>query len=212
MEFASEMVVKSRLKDFEISEVPTVLSPDGRSRPPHLKTWRDGWRHLRFLLLHSPRWLFLYPGLALLGLGLLGILALLTGPLHLTPSVELDFNTLLISDFSVLVGAQFVSFAILARRFAAAEGVLPPIYTAPTFIESLTLERWLQIGLMALIIGVGGVAWSVWHWAKQDFGPIYFTGVMRYLSFSLTLIALAFQLGASAFLASVFDLRCRDAP
>jgi hypothetical protein len=206
MEFASEMIVKAGLRHLKLSEVPTTLSPDGRSRAPHLKTWRDGWRNLRFLLLHNPRWLFFYPGLTLLLMGLVGVAELLPGPVHLG-GVELDFNTLLMADFAVLVGVQLTCFAIVARRFAAAEGILPPIWNVPRLIEGMGLERLLLVALAAFILGAGGVFWSIWHWASVGFGPIVYSGVTRYLSVSLMLITLSIQLAASAFLASVFELR-----
>lgn len=205
MEFASEMVVQSRLRNLRISEVPTTLSPDGRSRSPHLRTWHDGWRHLRFLLLYNPRWLFFYPGLALLLLGLVGILALLWGPIIIADRVELSTNTLLVSNFSVLIGVQLVSFAILARQYAASAGALPSIQTVPSLIEAMTLERWLLLAGAVLLAGLGGVVWSVWYWAELDFGNISDTGVFRFLSFSLTLIALSVQLAATALFAAVFQ-------
>ena len=119
MEFASEMVVHSALAGLAIREVPTTLSPDGRSRPPHLRTWRDGWRHLRFLLLFSPRWLFLYPGLLIMALGAVLVFTLLPGPMPLTQHVTLDIHSIVVGCLAVLIGAQCLSFGIIARRFAA---------------------------------------------------------------------------------------------
>ena len=125
MEFASEMVVKAPLFGLTIAETPTTLKPDGRSRPPHLKTWRDGWRHLRFLLQHSPKWLFTYPGLVLLTAGVVGAAALSRGPVHVTPAIELDVHTLVAACFAMLIGVQMLMFGALARRYSIIEGFLP---------------------------------------------------------------------------------------
>jgi hypothetical protein len=137
MEFASEMVVKSALHERRIEEVPTTLRPDGRSRPPHLKTWRDGWRHLRFLLLHSPEWLFLFPGLIMIGLGVAGVSMLAHGAVQITPHIELDIHTLVAACFSFLIGTQLVMFSALARRYAMIEGVLPPSGSMKKFLLHL---------------------------------------------------------------------------
>jgi glycosyltransferase involved in cell wall biosynthesis len=207
MEFASEMIVKAAFHRLKFSEVPTVLSPDGRSRSPHLKTWQDGWRHLRFLVLHSPRWLFFYPGIVLLALGLVGVALLIPGPLRVTPTTALDIHSLLAASFAVLIGVQLISFSILARRYAALEGVLPPKRGYLGMFEAVSLERVLQAALVILVGGLVGFAWAFWSWASHDFGPIVYAGVMRVLIPSLMAIAVAVQLAASAFLASVLSLR-----
>jgi glycosyltransferase involved in cell wall biosynthesis len=207
MEFASEMVVKSALWKLKISEVPTTLSPDGRSRKPHLKTWRDGWRHLRFLVLHSPTWLFFYPGAALLGVGLLGIAILLPGPVHIFKNTVLDIHTLLASCFAVLIGAQLVTFAVLARRYAASEGFLPPVYRMPSVVTGATLERMLLVALAFLLLGCVAIAWAVWYWASLNFGNITDTSVMRALTVGLLLVAISIQMASGTLLASIFDIR-----
>src|SRR5260370_41862674 len=133
MEFASEMVIKASLKGMRIPEVPVVLRPDGRSRPPHLRTWRDGWRHLRFMLLFSPRWLFLYPGLALLVIGL-GLSALLiAGPLRIG-GVRLDIHTMLVAGFLALLGYQLVPFPVFTNMFAIHAGIPPPPSPLPPLL------------------------------------------------------------------------------
>lgn len=124
MEFASEMVVKATIQRLRITEVPTTLSPDGRSRPPHLRSWRDGWRHLRFLLLFSPRFLFLFPGFLLAGVGLATIAWLLPGP-QMVGSVSFDVNTLLFASAAVIIGAKLILFWLYAKVFAVSEGLLP---------------------------------------------------------------------------------------
>ena len=207
MEFASEMVVKASLAKLRIEETPTTLKPDGRTRAPHLKTWRDGWRHLRFLLLHSPKFLFIYPGLALITLGLVGATLLAQGAVRLTPTLQLDIHTLVAACFSVLIGVQLVLFGSLARRYAMVEGVLPPASSFHNFLMGLSLEWVLRAAVVILALGVAGVIWAVAKWAGVGFGPIHYNDVMRILVMSLTAIAVAIQLAASGFLASVFSLR-----
>jgi hypothetical protein len=207
MEFASEMVVKAALNRLRIEETPTTLKPDGRSRPPHLKTWRDGWRHLRFLLLHSPRWLFIYPGLLLITLGLAGSALLARGAVQITPSIELDIHSLVVACFSILIGVQLVVFGALARRYQTLEGVLPPSANFQKFLLGLSLEPILRAALVIFLAGAGGGAYAVAHWAGSGFGPIQYYGEMRVLVLSLTGVAVAIQLAAAGFLASVFSLR-----
>ena len=207
MEFASEMVVKSALGGLNIGETPTTLKPDGRTRRPHLKTWSDGWRHLRFLLLHSPKFLFIYPGAMLTGLGLLGVALLSHGAVRLTSALELDIHTLIASCFAILIGVQLVMFGALARRYAMVEGFLPPPKTFKPFLLGLTLEIILRAALVVFLAGLVGAGWAVERWAELGFGPIQFYGVMRLLVVSLTAVAVSVQLAASGFLASVFTIR-----
>jgi glycosyltransferase involved in cell wall biosynthesis len=207
MEFASEMVVKAALYDLKIDEVPTTLRPDGRSRAPHLKTWRDGWRHLRFLLLHSPRWLFLYPGMILMAAGVFGVALLAPGAVRLSPNLELDVHTLIAACFSVILGAQLVMFSAVARRYAASEGFLPPLKNLSGALAGLSLERVLQVALILFLCGAGGAIWAVIYWAGAGFGAINYPLVLRVLMIALTAIVVAVQAAASAFLASVFEIR-----
>src|SRR4051794_35957964 len=152
MEFASEMIVKATLHKLRISEVPTTLSPDGRSRPPHLRTWRDGWRHLRFLLLYSPRWLFLLPGLLLTVLGLVATIALVTGPVEIG-SVGFDVGTLLFAFAALVVGYQGVLFALLSHDYAEQEGFLP-VARFHRFRSWLDLEKSIGLGVGMFLLGV----------------------------------------------------------
>ncbi len=208
MEFASEMVVKTALNGLPMSEAPTTLKPDGRSRAPHLKTWRDGWRHLRFLLLHSPKWLFIYPGAALIALGVLLSAALATGPVRLNAHVSIDVHSMLASCFAVILGVQLIMFGALARRYGEIEGFLPATHKAMRkLVLGLTLETVLQAAGVVLLAGVLGAAWAVWTWASSGFGPIVYDHIMRVLILSLTAITVGVQLAASGFLASVFTLR-----
>ena len=205
MEFASELVVRAALASYRIVEVPTTLSPDGRSRPPHLRTWRDGWRHLRFLLIYSPRWLFLYPGVFLLVAGLAGISWLLAGPARVG-DVVFDTNSFLACCFASLIGLQSVTFGILARRMGMQRGLLPARRPLGSVLESMTLERTLVLAFVFLIAGSAGAIWTFAQWASMTFGPIDSPLLSRIFALSLTGIAAGFLLSINAFLASVVDL------
>jgi hypothetical protein len=206
MEFASEMVVRCRLARMRIAEVPTTLKKDGRSRPPHLRTWRDGWRHLRFLLIFSPRWLFFYPGLALLLLGTVVSMLLLPGPVYITPNISLDIHTFLVSSLSILIGMQCVSFAVVVRRYAAAHGLLPRSNVVQRYLVPITLERVLLVALLIGVFGLGGLLWCVAQWADVGFGPLKYGVMIRVLTVSLTSIALALQLAFTAFLSAIIEI------
>ena len=173
MEFASEMVVKATIQGLKIAEVPTILSRDGRSRSPHLRSWRDGWRHLRFLLMYSPRYLFLLPGFLLVAVGtLLGAL-ILPGPRRIG-TVSLDVNTLLFASAGVIVGVQLMLFWLFARVFATTEGLQPPDRTLERLFKYFTLESGLVISTIALLAGVVLSFASVREWqaaAIRAFDP-----------------------------------------
>jgi hypothetical protein len=205
MEWASEMVVRAAVVNLSIAEVPTTLAVDGRSRPPHLRTWRDGWRHLRFLLLFSPRWLFLYPGLALMALGALGVAALFPGPLMLSPTFGFDDHTFLVAAIAILVGVQVVGFSVIARHFAAANALLPPSRPLATLLSVISLERGLLIAAGVVCGGLAGVAWSLWQWSLVDFGPLTAPVIMRVLTLALVLVATGVQLAFTFFLLGVID-------
>ena len=206
MEFASEMVVRAALAGLAISQVPTTLAADGRSRPPHLRTWHDGWRHLRFLLMFSPRWLFLYPGLALIVLGSIGTALLFFGRIMITAQFGLDEHTFLVSAIGILVGVQVVGFGVIARHFAAANGLLPRSQPLATFLSAVSLERGLMISLGIGCAGLAGLGWSLWQWARVDFGPLSAPVVLRVLTFSLVLIAIAVQMAFTFFLLGIIDM------
>jgi glycosyltransferase involved in cell wall biosynthesis len=206
MEFASEMVVRCRLARMRIAEVPTTLKKDGRSHPPHLRTWRDGWRHLRFLLIFAPRWLFFYPGLALLILGIAISILLLPGPVYITPNISLDIHTFLVSAVTVLIGMQCISFAVVVRRYAAARGLLPRSKVVERFLVPLTLERVLLVALFIGMLGLGGMIWCVAQWVDAGFGPLQYGAMIRVLTVSITSIALALQLAFTAFLSAIIEV------
>jgi Glycosyl transferase family 2 len=202
MEFASEMVVRATLAGYRVEEVPTTLSPDGRSRPPHLRSWRDGWRHLRFLLLFSPRWLFLYPGLAMILAGAAGGVAILTGPI-LLGGAKLNLATLAGACALVVIGFQAVLFAVFTAVYATNEGFLPPNNTLGRFLQSWTLERGLAAAAMLGLAGLGGgiAALLIWADTKSD------TNVLRIVLPSLTALMISCQLVFSAFFISILGVR-----
>jgi hypothetical protein len=208
MEFASEMVVKATLQQLRIEEVPTTLRRDGRSRRPHLRTWRDGWRHLRFLLLYSPRWLFLYPGVVLFVAGLALGLALLPGPLTIG-GLGLDVNSLIYAMVAVLVGAQAIMFAVFARAFAMNEGLLPPSRGIERAFRTITLERGLAAGVIVLLAGVGCTIYGVVNWGAQGFGSLDPRDAVRVVVPAATALVLGFELILSSFFLSILGLARR---
>jgi glycosyltransferase involved in cell wall biosynthesis len=200
MEFASEMVVKASLYGLKITEVPTTLSPDGRSRPPHLKTWRDGWRHLRFLLMYSPRWLFLYPGLALMFLGFVATIWFMTQP---------RVHTLLYSATALIIGFQIVSFAIFTKAFAISEGLLPEDRKLRRFLRYINLEVGLIIGVILFLLGIGGSVYALYIWNARLYGALDPAMTMRIVIPSVTALALGVQVIFSSFFLSVLGLKRR---
>jgi len=206
MEFASEFVVRAALAGYSISEVPTTLKPDGRSRPPHLRTWRDGWRHLRFLLLYSPTWLFLLPGLFLIVAGVLGAAILMPGPVRISAHVELDTHTLLVSSISILIGIQFVTASVLARRYGVINGLLPPSKKPGAVAQNISLESVLLLGAAFVVLGAGGVVYGLTTWAGSHFGPVEGPFLLRLLIVSLTSLAAGLQLATLAFLTGLIDI------
>ncbi len=206
MEFASEMVVKAANAGLRITEVPTTLSPDGRSRPPHLRTWRDGWRHLRFLLIYSPRWLFFYPGLVLMAAGMVSAALLLPGPRFISPNVSLDVHSFLVACAGIQLGLQSIVFAMLARRYATTSGLLPRSQRYETLFNAFSLENMLLAALALLAVGLAGVAWCFVVWGRAGFGALAYGHLLRALILSLTSISCAIQLGFSAFLGGLMEV------
>ena len=205
MEFASEMVVRSVLAGFSIAEVPTTLHPDGRSRPPHLRTWRDGWRHLKFLLMYSPRWLYLVPGFLLLGVGLILAFALLLGPLKLA-NVVLDQNTLLVACCLAIAGAQLITFGVLSRYFAVKRGFLPSSAGAERMLRWANTDRILPVGGALFVLGLTAFGYAVWSWARLDFGNLFDPFIPRILMLGLTGMVIGIQTGFAAFFFGIFDI------
>jgi len=200
MEFASEMIVKASVEGLRIAEVPVTLSPDKRDRPPHLRTWRDGWRHLRFLLLYSPRWLFLYPGALLMIVGALMLLWLLPGE-RAIGSLRLDVHTLVYAAAAVVLGYQSVIFALFTKTFAISEGLLPEDPRLTRLYRYVTLETGIVAGIVLVIAGLALAATAIGIWQTQGFGPI--VDVPRSLRVVI-LSSLAITLGVQTFFASFF--------
>jgi glycosyltransferase involved in cell wall biosynthesis len=205
MEFASEMVVKATINKLRIVEVPTTLSVDGRSRPPHLRTWRDGWRHLRFLLLYSPRWLFLIPGMALMIVGLIGMIAIERGPVRLL-DLYFDTNTLLYAGAFIVIGYQAVNFAVFTRIYAIQQGFLPQNNTLDKLYKFITLEAGLVIGILITLAGFGGSVYSLYQWDQQDFGQLNYPSILRVVIPSVIAIMIGLQTVFSSFFLSFLGL------
>lgn len=206
MEFASEMIVKATLFRLAVTEIPTTLSPDGRGRPPHLRTWRDGWRHLRFLLLYSPRWLFLYPGIFLLVLGVAISLWLLPGPQKIG-SVTFDIHTLLFASMAILIGFQSINFAAFSKVFAITEGLLPKDHRLDRLFRYITLEVGLVVGGLLGTIGMGTWIFGLEYWYSRNFGALDPEHTLRVVIPGLVSLTMGVQIILSSFLMSVLGMR-----
>jgi glycosyltransferase involved in cell wall biosynthesis len=208
MEFASEMVVKATLFKMHIAEVPTTLSPDGRSRPPHLRTWRDGWRHLRFLLMYSPRWLFLYPGLFMVVVGLIASAILLPGT-RAFHGIGFGVHTLLYAFVSILLGFQLIAFATFTKVFAITEGLLPEDLRLNKVFRWITLETGLIVGALMILAGLAGSLWAVSHWAKDSFGALDPERTLRIVMPAVFALTIGVEIVFSSFFLSILGLRRR---
>ncbi len=202
MEFASEMIVKATLKNLKITEVPTKMLPAGRSGPAHLNTFKDGWRHLRFLLLFSPRWLFLYPGIFLIIFGLALSIWLLPGP-----RLNLDIHTMLYASALIIIGIQGVSFAILTKVFAVQEKLLPEHKRLNKLLKYATLEKGIFLGFVIFMIGLGGVIISLLLVERGWFANMSISSSMRIVIISSTLLITGFQIIFSSFFYSILKLK-----
>jgi glycosyltransferase involved in cell wall biosynthesis len=206
MEFATEMIIKSSLNNTRIAEVPITLHPDGRkTHAPHLRTFQDGWRTLRFFLMYSPRWLFLYPGLSLAALGCVGYTLAMPGAS--IGGIHFDAHTLLFSSLSILLGYQSILFAIFAKTFAIIEGLLPPNGRMNSFYRVVTLERGLIVSVIALLAGVALLVASINIWRVHNFGNLDYAETMRLVVPGVTLTALGFQTMLSSFFVSIMRMR-----
>lgn len=208
MEFASEMVVKASLLQMKVREVPTTLSPDGRGHPPHLRTWHDGWRHLRFLLMYSPRWLFLYPGVTSILIGLAACAWLMPGPRRVG-SIVFDVHTLDYGFAAILVGFQLLAFAVFTKIFAVTEGLLPEDPRLNRWFQHVTLETGLVVGGLFVILGLSGSVFALSSWARTSFGPITSQNILRIVMLSVFSLTLGPQIIFSSFFLSILGLRRR---
>lgn len=205
MEFASEMVVKATLVGLRVTEVPTTLFPDGRNRPPHLRSWRDGWRHLRFLLFFSPRWLFLYPGLIFAVVGMA-----LTTILYFTPisigKVVFDINTMLYASAAFMVGLQMLLLAIYTKLFGIRFGLLPTNQSFLRIIDMWTLERGLLVGMTCFLAGIGWAIYTVYTWGEASFQALDPRIIMRQTIPAATLTMLGMEIAIASFFMGVLRL------
>ena len=208
MEFASEMVVKATAFGLRITEIPTTLSPDRRDRPPHLRTWRDGWRHLRFLLLYSPRWLFLYPGIALFALGVTLSAVLLPGPRRIG-NIVFDVHTLLFAAMAILIGFQSVVFAAFTKIFAISEGLLPEDPRLTRMFRYITLEVGLVAGVLLILAGAGAWVLGLEYWRIRQFGALDPEKTLRIVIPGVVCFTLGFQVVLSSFFLSVLGMSRR---
>ena len=208
MEFATEMVVKATAFGLRVTEIPTTLSPDRRDRAPHLRTWRDGWRHLRFLLLYSPRWLFLYPGIALFALGTILSAVLLPGPMTIG-NVVFDVHTLLFAAMAILIGFQSVVFATFTKIFAISEGLLPEDPRLNRVFRYITLEVGLVVGVLLILAGTGAWVLGLEYWRVREFGPLDPEKTLRIVIPGVVSFTLGFQVILSSFFLSVLGMSRR---
>jgi glycosyltransferase involved in cell wall biosynthesis len=208
MEFASEMVVKATLRKLRTTEVPTTLAKDGRSRPPHLRSWRDGWRHLRFLLLFSPGWLFFYPGLIMFLLGAAGMAWLVPGP-RSAGGVSFDVNTLVFAAAAIVCGFQAIVFYMFAKTYAARSGLLPDDAVVAKLRDMLQLEVGLVIGTLAVLGGLTLAAYALGAWGLQSFGRLNPEQSLRIVIPSATLLIVGLQMIFSSCLLSILQLETK---
>ncbi len=205
MEFASEMVMKAALMEIAVAQVPITLHPDGRQREPHLRTWRDGWRHLRFMLLYSPRWLFVIPGMVLFLCGLIGVVALADGPVS-RGDVTFATNSHIVSSMATLLGFQIMSLGLIAKSYAVSRGLLPQRRLSDQVIRLMRMEHTIVAGIAISATGIGLLIWAVTIWGGQDFGALRPLEVPRIVIPSATLIVLGAQVFFSGFLLGLLGL------
>jgi glycosyltransferase involved in cell wall biosynthesis len=208
MEFASEMVIKSTLMGLRIAEVPTTLDPDGRSRPPHLRPWRDGWRHLRFMFLYSPRWLFVIPGLLMMLAGSLAVGALWRGDV-VVGNIHLGVHTMLYAAIAVVAGYQTLTFGVFTKIFASTEGLLPEDKLLNKIFKYVTLESGLAVGFGLLVLSAAGSLSALFYWKSAAFGPLKPQTMLRLVIPAAFAFSLACQTILSSLFLSVLGLRVR---
>jgi hypothetical protein len=206
MEFASEMVMNATMKRMRISEVPITLHKDGRSRPPHLKPWRDGWRHLRFMLIYSPRWLFLVPGLVLAALGAVAAIAIFLQPVTLA-GLQFDVGTLTLACMCVIIGLQLVALACFTKVFAISEQLLPEDPRFARVFRFFTLEKGLVAGAVLLLVGAMLLIGSIWLWKESGFGQMPYADNVRRIVAAATFLTVGVQVIGSSFFMSVLGLK-----
>jgi hypothetical protein len=208
MEFASEMVIKATLNKMQITQIPITLYKDGRSRPPHLRSWRDGWRHLRFMLMYSPKWLFLFPGVVGFLAGAFFFVLLLNGPLRLGIAF-FDTNTLLVSSMAIILSFQLISFAAFTKIFAISEGLLPEDPRLNRLFSIITLEVGISVGLILAVSGLGLLTGALIYWANSGFGELSYPKSLRLVIPAVTSLILGVQVIFSSFFMSILGLKTK---
>ena len=208
MELASEIVVKAALHGMMVTEVPTTLSPDGRDRPPHMRSWRDGWRNLRFFLLYSPKWLFLYPGLILILIGLILTSLLIPSVLNVG-ALKFDVNSLVFASAMVTIGAQSVSFFLLAKYFSVDSGLAPKPDWFDRVYNSFNLETFLVIGGLLLLGGFVGALFAIYTWTQVSFGPLDTSRSLRIVIPSALMLSLGSLIIFNTFFLGLLSTRRR---
>lgn len=206
MEFASEMIVKSKLNGLSFAEVPTILHPDGRSRPPHLNTWRDGWRHLRFLLMYSPRWLFLYPAILMITVGIILSTLLIIQPINFG-GIVFDVHTLLYTAGAVVVGFQFLAFYALTKIFAVENGLLPKSDRYDNLFKYFNLEKGLIAGFLILAFGIYLSIDGLLTWKATSFSDLQPTETLRIVVPAVFTVMLGLQMILFSFFFSILGLK-----
>ncbi len=208
MEWASEMIIKSKLAGLKMTEVPITLYKDGRSRPPHLRRWRDGWRHIRFMLLHSPKWLFTIPGIVMIAVGITGEILLMPGVFKIG-NVNFDVHTLTAMAILTIVGTQVMFTGIFANLYSHITGILPEDEKYRNLIKKFSLEKVLVFCLILFIFGLTGFLYTLWEWYRVNFSELNYQVTMRQLVPSLTLIAISIQGMFNGFMLSLLFLRTK---
>lgn len=208
MEFASEMVVKASLNNLKIAEVPTKLKKDGRSRPPHLRSWRDDWRHLKFLLMHSPNWLFMYPGMFMFAVGLLLILSLLPAPIEFF-GVTFDIHTMLFGASFVILGYNMILFSIYTKVYATSIGMLPGNSNINVMRRYFTPDTGTIVGIIVFMIGIFGSFYSFSRWGRLSFGELTPSSMMRIAIPSVTCLIVGLQTILSGFFLGILGIKHR---
>ena len=211
MEFASEMVIKATVMGARITEIPITLHKDGRNRPPHLRTWRDGWRHLRFMLLYCPRWLFLVPGIVLFLVSMAVGTLLLSGPKTLA-GITFDTNTLLVAGMGILIGFNLITFGVFSKTYATLAGFLPkdPLFQRASSLTSLELG--IISGIIITLLGLGLLSLGIWYWHVQDFGPLSYPDSLRLIIPGTTALTLGVEIIFGSFLMSLLHLTHKNQP
>jgi glycosyltransferase involved in cell wall biosynthesis len=207
MEFASEMVIKAQLKNLSIAQAPITLRCDNRSCSPHLRSFRDGWRHLRFMLLYSPKWLFIIPGAILFFLGLISSIIILPRPLTILEGITLDLNTLLVSSTSILVGFQIWFFGIFIKAYAVSSGLLPGRHYWLKLINGKTVETGIVIGLVIILAGILILGHTFLEWKNVNFGQLSYQDSLRKVIPAAICIGLGIQTMVSGFALAILGLK-----